>query len=234
MRNKNWFWGFFFLFSAVFIIASQTGSFGKIEVMSLLATVFLAAIVIHSVIRLNYFGIFIPAAFLYMIYSAPLSWVVISPWILILASILISIGFSLIFNKHSKKAWCSHHGSDHFSHNKENIDDNNPYTKVSLSSSSKYLHSDCLKSGNFKCSLGELELYFDQVQLSPEGAEIHLDCSLGSIILYVPKSWNVETKINITLGDVLDKKVNVNTSEGAPKLTLTGRVSLGSIEVKHI
>ena len=243
MKNRNWFWGIFFMLSGVFIIAGQIGSFGKIGIMSLLATVFLAAIAIHSIIKLNYFGIFVPLAFLYMIYSGPLSeplrLPVISPWVLILTAILVSVGFSLIFPSHHKKVWHGHHGAMHHgikhqSQNVENIDDNNPFAKVSLSSSSKYLHSDCLKSGHFICSMGELQLYFDQVQLSPEGAEIYLDCSLGSIKLYIPKLWNVEYKIHVTAGDVDKGRDFSNTSEDAPKLTLTGQVRLGNVEIQYI
>ena len=37
MKNRNWFWGFFFLLSAVFVIASQIGSFGQIGFISILA-----------------------------------------------------------------------------------------------------------------------------------------------------------------------------------------------------
>ncbi len=233
MKSKNLFWGLFFLLSGVFIIAGQTGSFGDLGIMSLLATVFLAAIVIYSIFKLNWFGIFIPAAFLYMIYSKPLTLTVISPLILIFSAFFVSIGLSMIFHKHHNIFWCSHDGKSHYSKSNEDIDDNNPYAKVSLSSSSKYLHSDCLKSGHFYCSLGELELYFDQVQLSPEGAEIYLDCSLGSIKLYIPMNWNVVDIISVSLGYVANTKVNLNIKD-APKLTLTGKVSLGNIEVHYL
>jgi uncharacterized membrane protein len=186
MKNRNWFWGIIFLLSAVFVIASQTGVFGQIGVMSISATVFLIAIVISSIVYMNFFGIFIPLPFLYMIYYKHFSLTYISPWLLILSAVLVSIGFSIIFHshskhRHSKKVEFSHELSEHFNDANEIVDDNNPYAKVNLSSSSRYLHSDCLKSGHFISNIGVLEVYFDQVQLSPDGAKIHIDCNTGSI-----------------------------------------------------
>lgn len=234
MKSKNIFWGLFFLLSAGFIIASQIVSFASIGIWSILATVFLAAIVISSLVKLEFFGVFVPFAFLYMIYDEPLKLKMISPWLLFASAVLFSIGFSLIFRKRHKKITFSHCSTDSYSHTGESLDDNNPYAKVSLGSSSKYLHSNCLQGGQFAANLGELEVYFDQVQLSPDGAEVFLDCSLASIKLYIPRDWNVVNKINTTLGEVNNSNRHTKPSENAPRLTLTGNCKLGSIEIIYI
>jgi hypothetical protein len=55
MKNKNWFWGILFLLAAVFVIASQFNFFMEIGVLSIIAAVLLAAILVDSLIRLHFF-----------------------------------------------------------------------------------------------------------------------------------------------------------------------------------
>lgn len=235
MKNRNWFWGIIFLLCAVVVIASQTGAFAGIGIISIVAGVLILALVVQSLVQLNFFGVFLPLAVAYIVFKAPLGLPEISTPIVILASVFASIGFSILFRSKPKEKyhWEQHEGR-HFSQTTETIDDNNPYTKVSFSSSSKYLHSDCLKSGQFAVSFGELEVFFDQAQLAPEGAEIFLDCSFGAIKLYIPKHWRVLDNIQANLGSVENKNRRAQPAEDAPRLTLTGNVQLGSVEIQYI
>lgn len=234
MKHNNWFWGIFFVLAAVFVVASQVAtSFVQIGFWSILAAVALAAMFIQSLIKLNYFGVFLPLALAYWIFQVPLDLIIISPWLLILAAVLLSSGFHIIFQKHTKHQYVSRHGKDEY-HTVEEIDDNNPYIKVSLGASSKYLHANSLKSGQFYCNLGTLEVYFDQVQLDPNGAEIYVNCSLGEIELYFPKTWRVIDRLNSSLGGVKNETRFNNPGEDAPQVILTGNVSLGALEVHYI
>ena len=234
MKTRNWFWGIFFILSAVFVIASQTNAFVQIGVMSIFATVLLVALLIQSLANLNFFGMFLSLAFLYVIYRKPLGLIEISLWLLIMAALFASMGFSFLFHKHPRKnaQWCC--GREQFHHTVETDKDNNPGAKVSFGAISKYLHADRLKSGNFAVSFGALELFFDQVQLDPEGAELYLDCSMGAIKLYIPKHWSVIDKIQTGLGSVENDVRFAAPSENAPRLTLTGNVQLGSVEIHYI
>ncbi len=234
MKNRNWFWGSFFLLSAVFVIASQLGTFGQIGFISILGTVLLTALVIRSLIRLNFFGIFLPLALLYIIYWQPFKLIEISSQLLILSAVLASIGFSMIFRSHPRKIRCIHDRMEHFNQTSENIDDNNPFAKVSFGSSSKYLHADCLKSGQFIVSCGALEVFFDQAQISPEGAEIFLDCNLGEIKLYVSKHWRVRDNLHASIGSVANDIRFAQPDENAPLLTLAGNVQMGSVEIHYV
>ena len=103
-----------------------------------------------------------------------------------------------------------------------------------LSSTSKYLHSECLQHGHFISYLGVLEVYFDQVQLSIDGAELFIDCNLGSINLYIPRHWNVVDNIHLYHGEVSYSIEHTKFSENAPQLTLTGNVVLGDVKILYI
>ena len=116
----------------------------------------------------------------------------------------------------------------------ESIDDNNPVVNVHFGSSSKYLHADSLMGGQFTVSFGALEVYFDQVTLCPEGAEIYVDCSLGSLALFIPKTWRVVDNLHTSLGAVENDIRIADLGENAPKLTISGNVHLGNIDIRYI
>ena len=234
MKNRNWFWGIIFLLAAVLVIASQITSFNQIGVGSIIVTVMLGTLIIKSLVELNFIGVFIPVAVLYMIYQQPLRLVYMSPWTLILAAVLASIGLSYFFHGRHHKTKYSHCDNKCFSNDSENMDSNNPSASLSFGSSSKYLHSDCLKSGRFSASFGSMEIYFGEAQLSPEGAEICLDCSFGTIELYVPRNWRIIDKLHISIGNV-DNSIRADQpQDNAPQLTIIGNVQWGNVEIHYI
>ena len=232
MRNKNWFWGVFFLLAAVFVIGSQIGgTLGQLGVWNILATILLVSLVIRSLIDRNFFSIFLSLVFLYMIYRGPLQLPYISVWLLLAAAVLAGVGCNLLFGT------CPimrRHRAAQERPEGETIDDNRPYARASFSSSSQYLHADHLEGGRFIASFGSLDVYFDQAKVSPEGAEIFLDCSFGEIKLYVPRSWRVEDNLHVNLGNVENDTRQAQPAEDAPRLTLYGDVRMGNVEVKYI
>lgn len=234
MKNNNWFWGSFFVLAAIFIIASQIGIFGQVGAMSIVATVLLVGFFIQSIMDKSFFGIFISFAFLYMIYWRPLHLVPISAWQLLTAAVFLSIGCSMLFKRTPPKAAGSYTCTTGAECSHESIDNNNPFAKVSCGASSKFLHGDCVKTGQFFVSLGELEVFFDQCKLSPDGAEVYIDCSLGTMKLFVPKTWVVLDNVRVTLGELSNKRYMSVADDNAPKLYLTGNIQLGSVEIHYI
>jgi predicted membrane protein len=238
-KHNNWFWGVFFVLAAVFVVVSQVTTFAQIGFWSILAAVLLVAVFIQSLVHLNYFGIFLSLAVAYWIFMQPLHLAynlpLISPWLLLLAAVLLSIGFYTMFQRREKDKYYKRNNVDGCDYRAvEDIDDNNPYVKVSFGSSSKYLHGDCLKTGQFYCNCGSLEVYFDQVQLDPNGAEVFVDCSLGEISLYIPRDWRVVDKLHSSLGSVRNDSRRPAPDGNAPVLTLTGNISLGAVEIQYI
>lgn len=233
MKNKNWFWGIIFLLAAVFVVGNITGAFVNIGFWSIAATVLLAAIMISSIIYLNYFGIFVPAVFLYKIYWQALNWPDVSIWGLLLAAVLASVGFEILFHKRHRWNCCPHGDYHKYNRISESSDDNHPYAKVSFGASSQYLHGNCIESGEFTSSFGELDVYFDQAMLSPSGAEVFFDCSFGAIKIFVPRLWQVKDNIRASLGAVQNDRT-AQPDPNAPVLTLSGNVQFGAIEIHYV
>jgi predicted membrane protein len=234
MKSKNWFWGIFFILAAIAVIAIQTGSFAEIGIQSLLLGAFLLAIIIASLVRFSAFGIFFPIAFLYMIFWQPLNLMYVNYWYVLLAALLVSIGFEIIFGKHNKYKHTHNHDYSCDRSATESIDDNNPDIAIKFGSACKYLHSDNFQGGKFTLSFGELQVFFDQVKLKSEGTEIFVDCSFGSLVLNVPRDWKVKENVHVSMGGFDNKVHNTNLADDAPTLMISGNLWIGSIEVKYI
>lgn len=240
LSEKNWFWGTFFIVSALFVILSQVQTFADITPFTVFITIVLAALLVSSLMHRNFVGIFVPLAFLYDLYQKPLKFPLLSIWLLLAAALLLSAGLHILFGRRahpfsyaSKRA--SRPDTSRFETPDNSADDDNhPYAKVSFGAASRYLHGDALESGCFETSFGALELYFDQARLAPGGAVIRLGCSFGAIKLFVPRGWRVIDQMEASFGGV-DNGFSARTAApDAPVLTLTGSVSLGGVEIHPV
>ena len=79
-----------------------------------------------------------------------------------------------------------------------------------------------------------MEVYFDNVTLAPGGAEVSVNCSFGSVEIYVPSHWRVIDDLNASLANAEVSRKLQNNDADAPTLRVTGSVSLGNVEVKRI
>ncbi len=236
MRKRNVFWGIFFILAAVLLIASGLGSFTQLNFWSVLGTILLVAVIIQSCMYRVWAGLFVPLALLYLIFQQPLGWPWLSPWILIIGAILLSIAFHFLFkSKNSHTKYCHpHHGNDGGDIS-ENGDENHPVISVKLGSAVRYLRSDRLERAELSVSLGSMEVYFDHVTLSPDGAEVSVACSLGGLELYIPRNWPVINNTSGSMGGIIFKNSGMAAPDPSlPPLRLTGHASMGGVEVTYI
>lgn len=232
-------WGFFFLGLAALLIVNQLQGVACFGIGSIILTVLALAIIVHCVSQLQFGLLPVPAAMLYIVFGAFLGLPEISTWALLIAAVLASIGLSTIF---PRRNFCCGPAFFHFGSRKkkqkisaeEVKDDNNPYVSVHLGAISRNLFADNLESAQLDCHLGSLEVYFDRVTLSPNGAVVNLNCKCGAIQLYIPRSWHVIDKTSCAIGEVDVQDCFAAAAENVPKLTLTGTVSMGSLEVRGI
>ncbi len=97
MKKEKIFWGLFFIFGAAFIIFGRLGYLREVSVFSLMLTIFFAAMLIKSLMHLEYTGILFSIAFLCIIYAGPLGITAVTPWPVLGAALLGSIGCHLLF-----------------------------------------------------------------------------------------------------------------------------------------
>jgi len=252
-KGTAWGWGIFLLLIAALLLTNQFGGFIELGIWSILVSALAVAFMVQCVIDLSFASLPIPIAALYYIFRAPLNELLsfelpeIKFWPLALVTLLVTAGLHVLIpnslGRKRKKIGVIHFGGD--SRRKKSDDSieegqveeggdmNNPSISVHFGGTSKYLHSDCLETVELDCSFGGLEVYFDHVELSPNGADVYLNCKFGAIELYVPRHWRVVDNVNASLGGV-DVKGSHDLPDDAPELRVTGNVSLGGVEVNRI
>ncbi len=215
------------------MIISKLGYFPDVNVFSLLLTVFLAVIIVKSLLRINFVGILFPIAFICIIYDKQLGITNITPWTVLIAALLGSIGLSMIFHKHPK--WVNNkYNCEDYKFEKIDIEDEGHVRfKSSFGASIKYINTDNFEQADFDCSFGAMKVYFDNAIMSNDNnAIVRINASFSGIELYVPKTWNIDDKTNVFLGAISEKNKNDKTTTNT--LTLVGDINFAGVEIIYI
>lgn len=220
------FWGLFFILGAIFVVMSELGYYEtNIPLMSVLLSIFILAILIKSIQRVNFFGILFSLAFICIIYKGQIGIEALSSWSILVTALLGSIGLSIIFN--TKK-----HHHEHFDKIINDKDSEDIDFEVSFGSSIKYINSDNFKKANINCSFGAMKLYFENAKILDEEAIINLDASFSGVELYIPKEWKVINKVDSSLGSVEEKHKGNSVTDKT--VIIQGKVNLAGVEIIYI
>jgi predicted membrane protein len=237
LKPSNLIWGFLLLLVAVLILLNQFGYFPGIGIANIIIAALAAAFFVQFLAYLHFALLPIPLAVLYIVLQKPLGLPYIQIWALIAASILITIGINILFPRKRHKHQTSDSRSEGLQSQSQpegNNNDNNPSISMNFGVLSRHLCADSLETAQIRSNFGELEVFFDNVELNPKGAEAIINCSCGAIKLYIPKQWRIIDRLSCTLGAVeLDARFAA-PADNAPQLTLIGSVSLGEIKVRYI
>ena len=247
IRSRNIFWGIFLLLAAVFLVVSQMGFAEGVGVVSIFFAIFFMAMLIDGLVRLNFGTILFSIAFLCIIFDKPLGIEAITPWAVLGAALLGTIGLNMIFKrkKHyhiniSGKNWSGKERSVYVDGDvvevEEQADNGSSESRVFFKSSFgeavKYVNTDSFEYAGLECSFGDMKVYFDNAVITGGNATIDLDVSFGAVELYLPKEWSVANQIDASFAGVDEK--NRNKSTGSPVVTLTGSVSFAGVSIVYI
>ena len=190
---------------AVCLLLSKTGAFTAFPLVKIGMCIILALVVIEALMEKSFFGVFFPMGIAACLFQKELGLENVSYIVIILAFVLIGIGFSLIFDKKPKisviKDKC-HEAvdgsmSDEYSEGDGTFDlDNN------MGSKSQYVNVQNLKCGNIDNALGQLTVYLNNCTIDPEGAILNIDNGLGALIIYMPKDFRVSFNCDNGMGKI--------------------------------
>lgn len=247
MRNRNGiFWGLFLLLSAAILVVSQmhilTYSF---SFWTIIATIFLVAVLIKSLIYFMVPGTVFSLAFLAILYAKPLGITVLSPWTILGAALLVSIGLSLILRPFLAKhhPWINYHKGYSYGHHGQfvnynadpdvkTVDSTDVEVNVKMGSSIRYVKSEDFSTADVDVSMGDAKVYFENVEVKDD-ATINVRVSLGNVSLFVPRTWNIVKELNSSMGNISEfghPKVNSDS----PTVYISGNVSMGNIKITYI
>jgi predicted membrane protein len=228
MKSNKIFWASFFIITAVLLLISQLGYLGGINFVSIILTIIIAAIAIKSIATRNVSVFMFSIAFLCIIYSEPLGLEKITPWPVLGAALLISIGLSMLIKPRHRRS----HRETNFTERVEKETGSNVYCDTQFASTTKYVDSDDFQRADINCKFGGVKIYFDRASVREGNAEITVDVSFGGVELYVPKEWIIENNINAFAGGVEEKNRNIPT--GNIRINLNGNVNFGEITIIYV
>ena len=145
-------------------IFNLPASFAEISVFGIVVAVIMVVAIIQNIIDLSWGGIFVPLAILAIIFEKPLGIEAITPWIVLIAAILLTIAFEMIFPKNKfHRHLNGHHFNRHMNYDDKfsetSNEDENGYVMHSMKfgSCTKYVRSQNLTkadlSSQFKTSV---------------------------------------------------------------------------------
>ena len=97
MKKKNVFWGVLFLLGACAVIAGRLGFLDGIGFWSILFSLVLAAVLIRGIVRRSWGMILFSVAFLCIVNDRLLGIEKLTPWPVLGAALLGTIGLNLLF-----------------------------------------------------------------------------------------------------------------------------------------
>lgn len=231
MNKNKIMWGVLLVLAAIILIVGEMGYYPEVNLFSIVATVILIGIIIKSIIKLSFEGILFPLAFICIINKEILGLTEISPWIMLFAALLGSIGLSMIFDKGSKKGYnCKWDSKDIDIVDIE--DEGHVKFHTSFGGGTKYVNTDKFEQADLSCQFGGMEVYFDKAVMHNGKAVIRLDVSFSGVELYIPKEWTVVNQINVVLGGVEEKR----GAQGEPDkvVTIIGNVKFAGVEIIYV
>lgn len=231
-NGKRTLWGIFFLLAAGIVLLNATGilPFEHISLWNMFWTIVFAAMFFSCLRSQNWGGILFPIAFLCILYDDVLGIQRLTPWPILGATILASIGLSIIFKKNYPEI--SEHYSTSYDGTSENCCDSNMVIHNTFTGSAKYINTDQFESAKVQCTFGALKLYFDHATLKNGMADVCFDVAFSGVELYVPKTWKIENYVRASFGAVDFKNQGIGCE--TPVLRLHGNVSFGAITITYI
>ncbi len=241
-------WGVILVLAAVFLLVSQMGLIPEFNLgfWTIVWTLVSAAILIDGIIKFRFSGIFFGLAFLAIVYAEPLGITAITPWPVLGAALLLSIGCHMLFPKRKHKKIVTARYTDHYGNeididrekgveeeeHHEGIDGEYiEFTQV-FKSGTKYINSSNLKSVSGECVFGNMDIYFTNTQLAGGNATVDFDNVFSHVNLYVPSNWSVVENCENVFASVNYK--GHNFPDGKNRLNLTCDNVFGNIKVYYM
>lgn len=241
------FWGVFLILAAAFLVVSQLGFLEGVGIVSILFTIFWAAVLVEGIFSRSFGKILFPIACICIIYDRQLGIEAITPVTVLVAALFGTIGLNMIFRRkkyyYYKSAWKEEFPEKETIIDIEGLDEEGAeeeecangskiYFNARFGSAVKYVNSDCFEYASLECGFGGIKVFFDNAKIPGGKAVIDLDVSFGGVELYIPKEWNVVDHTDTHFGGVEEK--NRCRTAGTPVVTLTGDINFSGVTIVYI
>lgn len=231
MKKNNVFWGVLLVIAAICIIVSRLGFMPNINVIHLVIAVFCVVTFVKSLMKMKFAEMLFSLAVLAIIFDDYLGITALTPWPVLMAALLGSIGLNMIFGnrekerRKQKEAELGFKGSEFVSG--EEIVINGMFNGYK-----KTISSDNFMRAKIKCRFCGMELSFDDAVIQGGTAYVDLDVSFSGVEIYIPQSWKIEDQTDSVFGGFEEHRPP--SVETGPTLVFTGNIRFGGVEVYRI
>lgn len=249
-KGRNIFWGVLFVLGALALLVGKMGYLEGISFWTVFLSVGLAGLLIDGVCHRSFGTILFSLAFLVIVNDEFLGMEAITPWPVLGAALLGTIGLNIIFPKKKwskcsckvkiKNEWDSKKEKGNSAsgiHQKasggETVSEDGKISFYnSFGESVRYLTEDEISQVELTNSFGGMIIYFDNAVLKNGVADVYIDNSFGGMELFVPRDWKLVLDVQAFCG-AAEEKGRCNPA-GANILQIHGSVKFGAVEIHYI
>ncbi len=232
------FWGALLILGGVAWIADQLGylSFEGFSFWGVVWTVFFAAALIDGIAKLKVGRILFSVAFLIIVNDELLGLEAITPWPVLGAALLITIGIKMIFPRLGhRSSFVTVNGVPYKKDERiseESRDGNRISYGNAFGECVKYVSGE-IEAVTIENAFGSTQVYFTDAQPVEGKLRINAENAFGSVTLYIPDTWKVMIGTReCVFGSVKEK--GRCAADGSNQVVVDAETAFGGIEIRYI
>lgn len=228
INRKRSIWGLLLILLGVLIAVDKLGLIQNVSLFRMVFSVALGLMAIRHIVKLEFFGFFLPLAIIGILYDSQLNITAITPWTIIFIALLFSAGLNIMF-KERKKSIKGRFATENISGY-----DNGSFIKLDVlfTESIKYLSNENFKELELDCNFSGVKLYFEDVILENGRGILEIDSNFSGVELYLPKEWTVENRLETIFSGVNEN--GIYQRDGVNTLILEGGLNFSGVEIYYI
>lgn len=229
MKKDNVFWGVILILAAVYIIINSLGFMPDVSVVRLGVAVICGVVFFKSLAGLEFGGMLFSLAVLLILFDEQLGITALTPWPVLMAALLGSIGLNMIFG--SRKLKKSNHGPTEYKE-ADYVSGDEIQISGMFGAYKKTVSSDDFTKASVNCRFGGMEISFDDAVIQGGQAVVQLDISFSGVEFYIPQSWKVENHTEGKFGGFHEHRSH--SSNDGPTIVFEGNVTFSGVEIYRI
>lgn len=231
MKKDNVFWGVLLILAAVYIIVNSFGFMPNVSVVRLGVAVICCVVFFKSLAGLEFGGMLFSLAILLILFDDQLGITAITPWPVLMAALLGSIGLNMIFGNRVTESKKRNHGLAEFKET-DYVSGDEIRIGGMFGAYKKNISSDNFKKATVSCRFGGMEISFDDAVIQSGSAVVKLNISFSGVEFYIPQSWKVENHTEGMCGGFHEHRSH--SSDEGPTIVFEGNVTFSGVEIYRI
>lgn len=227
IKTGNIFWGVLLILAAVYIIINNFGFAPDVNVVKLVIAILCVITFFKSLYGLEFGGILFSLAILAILFDDELGITAITPWPVLIAALLGSIGLGMIFGNNTRS-----HRKRKSGVNESSVSGDEIVINGMFNGYKKNISSDHFTKANVGCKFCGMEISFDDVMIQDGSAVVDLELYFSGVEFYIPYSWKIVNNTDCVFGG-FDEHRSGKGEEG-PTLIFEGSIRFSGVDIYRI